>query len=149
MAYIFLLLPFNTTLSCEHCSAVGVYCSLIACFLFSFLYISLQVAPGYLGCFLIFSHLQHRRWTLSFFQAFSFLGYLLLLYFVSQQQSFFSLCLCFPTPLATTPPKHSNLGRHHYETQRKCVIRPDNVINNNVIIWHRAAFAYDRLKHYF
>ena len=44
------------------------------------------------------------------------------------------------------PPKRSNLGRHHYETQRKRVIRPDNVINNNAIIWHRAAFAYDRLK---
>ena len=43
------------------------------------------------------------------------------------------------------PPKRPNLGRHHYETQRKRVARPDQV-NNNVIIWHRAAFAYDRLK---
>ena len=46
------------------------------------------------------------------------------------------------------PPKRPNLGRHHYETQRKRVARPDQV-NNNVIIWHRAAFAYDRLKNYF
>ena len=46
------------------------------------------------------------------------------------------------------PPKRSNLGRHHYETQRKRVARPDQVINNNVIIWHGAAFAYDRLKNY-
>ena len=44
------------------------------------------------------------------------------------------------------PPKHSNLGRHHYKMQRKRVVRPDHVINNNVIIWHRAAFVYDRLK---
>ena len=134
MAYIFLLLPFYTTLSCERCSAVCVYCSLIACFLFSFLYISLQVAPGYLGCF-SFSHiLTTPRVNFIFFQAFSFLGCLLLLYFVSQQQSSFSLCLCFSTPLATMPPKRFNLGRHHYETQRKRVVRPDLVINNNVII---------------
>ena len=122
MAYIFSLLPFYTTLSCEHCSAVGVYCSLIACFfLFSFLYISLQVAPGYLGCF-SFSHiLATPKMNFILFSSFLFFGCLLLLYFVSQQQSSFSLCLCFPTPLATMPPKRSNLGRHHYETQRKGV----------------------------
>ena len=47
------------------------------------------------------------------------------------------------------PPKRSNLGRHHYETQRKRVVRSDHVINNNVIIWRRAAFAYNWLKRYF